>query len=117
MGLMSGYNGGRKFDIDTQGFEFYKLKELADEFGIDAEYDVKGLVIFSTKYGDSPTIILGDRFVNLPKRLSDKVYDMLNNDAVVDAIKNDKVSFKVRTFEDTKFNRGTCYDVTWIDKK
>ena len=115
MSVIAKYNKGSQFDIDTEGFKFYKLSKIYNKKKPDMVYWIKGLQVFNTKYGDSAVAILDDKFVNLPSHMIGTVKDMLDDDKVVEAIKEDKIGFTIRTYEDSKHGKGTCYGVQWVE--
>lgn len=113
MGVMSKYNKGNRWNVDTKGFKFMKLSEV---YKSDAEvFPIKGVSVFSTKYGDSAVAIMDDKFINLPNHTIEDIRDMVRNDEVVKAIKDGKVGFTIHTYEDAKHNRGLCYGINWVD--
>jgi len=103
-------NKGSKFNINTQGFDFKKLSELKD----DQVYQVCGVKVFTTKYGDSPAAILKDCYVNLPKHMADDVYEILVDDDDVDAINAGKVGLKKRSYHSDKYDKD-CIGIEWVD--
>ena len=103
-------NKGSKFSINTQGFDFKKLYELKD----DQVYQVYGVKVFTTKYGDSPAAILKDCYVNLPKHMADDVYEILVDDDDVDAMKGGKGGLKKRSYNSGKYDRD-CIGIEWVD--
>lgn len=101
---------GKLFSIDTNGFSFVRLEELQQNH----VYPVCGVHNFKTKYGDSPVIISVDCFVNLPKRMADDIYDIMNDETDVRDINDGRVGFKVRKY----IGRDGLEHLTidWVDR-
>lgn len=107
------YNKGEKlFKIETKDFPFKKLKDFKD----GSVHDVHAIYVYETKYGTRASVAFDDCLVNLPMHMVDTARAMLNDEEVINDINAGKVAIKVRTFDDTKYNRGTCYTCDWIDK-
>ena len=111
MSFASKRNRGFKFAIDTTDFQFTKLRDLND----DQVYRIYGLVNFKTRYGDSPTAILADRFVSLPKHMADEIFEILADDEDIKAINEGLVGIKKRPYtgKDGKEYLG----IDWVDIK
>lgn len=107
------YNKERLFPISTEGFEYYSLENLIEEFGYEQVYIVKGLYINTkSQYGAAPVAALDDRYVNLPSHLTGTVEEMLDDPAAIAAINNGAVGFSIY---DYPAHGKTCYGVTWVD--
>lgn len=105
----------KKFDIDTEGFEYYNLDDLYEENGEDYQYILKGFYINKkSKYGDAPVAITLDYFVNLPQHMLDTVKEICADADDVADINNDKVGFKIYSYEDEK-HKKTCYSIRFED--
>lgn len=122
MSFASKHNKGAvNWEIDTKGFEYFKLQDLYEmDLGIDEPLEVKGLFVNSganSEYGASCCAILEDRLVNLPQFMIDEVKEILASDEDVASIKAGKVGFYIRTYQSDK-KKGkdkTCYSITWAD--
>lgn len=90
-------------------------KNLKD-FGVDNTVILRGLYI-NTKgnFGEEPVAMTDNAYVNLPKHLANDVSNMMADEEFITAVNEGKVGFKVRSYEDTKFGKGTCYSVEWVD--
>ena len=112
MGIASKYNkGGIDWAIDTTGFEYHSLSELS----ADTEIVVHGLFINSKgKFGPSPVLIASDRYFNLPSYMTDTVRDMLQDQELIQAIKDKKVGAIVRAFTVKNFGKES-WTVDWSD--
>ena len=118
MGLMDKYNkGGTVFEVDIKDFKFVSLEELYKRdngktiFGIDGLYINK-----KSSFGDHPVAIVAceEMLVDLPAHLTEDVKLMLQDQEVVEAIKNNKVGFIVQEYEQKKYKK-LCYGIKWED--
>lgn len=94
---------------------FKELSELFKEYGNGQFFTVRGLYI-NTKsiYGDNPTIVLDNAFVNLPKHLLDTVKEMRQDEELTTAINNGKIGFQIYEYTQENYNKK-CYSVTWVE--
>lgn len=107
------YNRERIFPIDTNGFEYYSLSDLAEEFPEEQIYVVRGIYINSkSQFGAAPVIALDDRYVNFPQHTMSVVEDILNDNNAIAAINEGHVGFTLYKYN--SHNR-VCYGVTWVD--
>lgn len=62
-----------KWDINTEGFQYYKLKEYLKEFNIpdDEVITVRGYYINDLQNGRAVTIITDDCMINMPSHALD----------------------------------------------
>lgn len=118
MGLMDKYNkGGVSFDIDIKDFSFVTLETLYKRDNGKTVFPVDGLYINKKgNFGDHPVIISGkeNMLVDLPAHQLESVKEILQDGEAINAIKNNKVGFTVRTYEQKKYKK-TCYDISWED--
>ena len=117
MGIASSFNkAGNKFTFQSDStFEFFSLADLYNE-DPEAVHVVRALwVNKDSKYGPSPVATLEDRYINLPGHALESVNAIIDSEEAVAAVNDGKFGFKVRTYEDTKYGRGTCYSVEWVD--
>lgn len=121
MGLMSKFNNANAFmDIDTSNYNYVSLKDVLDETKGKA-YPIKGLFINAKGNFGAEAVAIGDHvLINLPRYVVDSVKEMLDNEIVIDAIKQGRVGIKVHTYRN-KFSKqkdGSIqdfYSVEWID--
>lgn len=66
MGMFDKFNGGQKWEKNTEGFEYIKLREYLDVNGWDKSIRVYGYYINHLENGDACTIISENCFINLP---------------------------------------------------
>lgn len=113
--LFGKFNAARKFDIDTTGFDYLSLEDLMNRDGEGQEYIVRGMYI-NTKglYEAAPVVALDSEYVNLPSHLTAVCEQILDDPRSVQAIRDGKCGFKVRTYEKKQYNK-TCFTVEWID--
>lgn len=117
MGLMDKYNkGGITFDIDISGFTFVDLKSLYSKAPNEV-FKFDGLYINKkSSFGDHPVAIMckEEMLVDLPAHLVEDVKSMLQDQEVIEAIKNGKVGFSIHEYEQKQFKKK-CYGIHWED--
>ena len=87
MGFASKYNKTRKFDIDTNGFEFAAPADLFNQNGKDYVYPIRAMFINTKgKYNDNPVVATDSFFVDFPAHMCDTCREILNDDEAVAAI-------------------------------
>ena len=112
--VASKYNKVKRFDVNTDGFEYKKLEELYKEGEVNI-FPLKALYINTKgKFGDRPLAVTDKCFVNLPNHLLETVREMLNDTELIDAINDDKVAFEIYAYEDKTYNK-LCYSINWVD--
>jgi hypothetical protein len=115
MGFASKYNRTRKFDIDTNGFEFASVADLYNNNGSDAVYPLRALFINTKgKYNDNPVAATDSFFVDFPSYMTETAREILADDDAVAAINAGKVGFKFYTYTQKRYNR-LCYGVEFVD--
>lgn len=119
MGYASKLNkSGNRFTFQSdQTFDFFKLEDLYNE-DPEAVYVVRSLWFLPTKnpkFKDTPIITLDDRHIKCPVHMTEDIQSIINDPEGVDLVNNQKIGFKVRTYEDKAYGRGTCYSVEWVD--
>lgn len=113
-GLMAQFNRQNIFDVDTSNFKWVNLKTL---FDTDPKAKHKVLGLFTNnggKYGTEPVAIIDGFLVNLPRHLLDTVQQMLDDDDIVQYIKDGHVAFSIYQYHSSKYNRD-AYSVKWLD--
>lgn len=107
------HNKVNRWNIDTTNFEYKKISEIIAADGEDVTYKVFGVMLNKGKYGPSPVVILESCFVNLPKRMSDDVDAILDNNEDVHDITEGKVGIEFYSYagKDDK----TYYSANWVD--
>lgn len=90
-------NNRVNFGIDTNGYTFIALKELP----LNAIIRVNGLFIYKGKYGYTPVIInqKDELLITLPLHRFKKVSEILNNNEMVEKIKNNEIIIIVDDYE------------------
>lgn len=114
MGLMNRFNkGGIDWGIDTEKMNYIKLSEFPVS---DDIIKINGVFINKKgNFGAHPVAIGDGSLIDLPAHLSEAVEEMLASPEVVEAIKNGKVGFKVRSYDADKFGKKDCRSVEWVD--
>lgn len=112
--VASKYNKVKRFDVNTDGFEYKKLEELYVEGEVNI-FPLKALYINTKgKFGDRPLAVTNKEFVNLPNHLLETVREMLNDAELIEAINAGEVAFEIYSYEDRNYNK-LCYSVNWVD--
>lgn len=106
------------FGIDTTDFTFVKLTDIYNDEkdgGGDVVHPIDGMYVHKSQLGDSPVIIDTEnkRLVNLPQFTGDTVREILANPYAVDAIKANKVGYRIYEYES---HAKKCYGITFVDK-
>lgn len=117
MSFATTFNKGSRFTIDTTGFEYIKLSDLAKEIGMEDTHRIAGLYINTKgKYADHPVAILPDlgKLVDLPEHMTEVVRDILANDQACADIAAGKVGVKFEAYHSKKFDRD-CVGCRWVD--
>ena len=114
MSFASRHNKVNRWNIDTKGFEYRKIKDLVAEDGENVVYAVHGVMVNrGGKYGDSPSVILENCFVNLPKHMAEEVSNIIDSAEDREAIQSGKVGIEFYSYESTSGN--ICYSANWVD--
>ena len=109
------YNKGKKFNIDTTGFEYVSLKELYCTYGEEMVYPLTAVYINrKSLYGEAPVFATNDCFVNVPSYMLDIVKDILSDEEAIEDINNAKVGFIIYTYHSDIYNCD-CYGVNFTD--
>lgn len=112
------YNSTKIFDIDTEGFEYMNLEDLAEADAKSEEpqvYIIKGVYINKKSlYDPSPVVALDTCYVNLPAHLLDACSEMMSNPVAVKEINEGHCGFRIESYHQKKYNRD-CYTVEWVD--
>ena len=108
-------NGVRKFDYEmTEKHEYKKLEELYKE-NQEGVYIVR--MFYTNKksmYGENEVVVTDDYIINLPKHLTEKVEEIINNDEYIELIHNGKFAFNIYEYEYTQGKQvKKAYSVNW----
>ena len=109
--------GAIDWQVNTENFDYFKLKDLFEMNGAEEAYTLKGVFINRNKsekqlkeFGASPVGILEDRFVNLPNHMLSEVEEILKDEEDIASIMNGEAVFKIREYES---HGKTCYGLDW----
>lgn len=80
-GLFAEMNHKKKWDIDTEGFEYIKLKDYIEVNG-NEPIVVNGFYINETELGEALTIIADTCFINMPSHAIEN-FKKLDNDEMI----------------------------------
>ena len=113
MSFASKYNRSNRWDVNTDGFEYKKIADIVAADGEDVTYKVRGVRITNGKYGEGAVVILDSCYVNLPKRMTEDVEQILSSNEDIDAIKSGKVGIEFYSYmgRDGKPH----YSANWVD--
>ena len=111
----SKFNKGRKFNIDTEGFEYKSLVDCYNDFGVDTIYPLQAIYI-NTKgqFGDAPVFATDSFFVNVPHHMLETAEEILADEEAITAINEQKVGFTIYPYKADKYNRD-CFGVKFVD--
>ena len=114
--LVEGLNKGiRKFDYEmTDKHEYRTLEELFKE-NVETIYIVK--MFYTNKksmYGENEVVVTDDYIINLPKHLTEKVEEIINNEEYLQLIREGKFAFNIYEYEYTQGKQvHKAYSVNW----
>ena len=114
MSVFSKYRHNMSIDwgIDTTSYPFVKCSDVE----LDTKIPIFGMFITpDSGYGEGAIVILEESLLSLPQRYVGQIKDMMDDQDVVKAIKDDKAAIIVTTFESKKFKK-TGYDVEITDR-
>lgn len=112
------FNRERLFDIDTTGFEYFKLRDLYEADGEDVVYVIRGIYLGTkSEFADeSPIVALDDRYVNLPQFQLAEIKEMLASKYAISAINRGEGGFKIQKYiKKLKTGSRVCYKAVWVD--
>lgn len=113
MSVFSKYRRNMSIDwgVDTSDYPFVKCSEV----DLEKKIPIYGMFITpDSGYGEGAIVILEDSLLSLPQRYVNQIKDMMDDNDVVEAIKNSKAAIIVTTFESKKFKK-TGYDVEFTE--
>ena len=113
MSFASKHNKVNRWNIDTKGFVYRKIKDIVAEDGENVVHTVHGVMVNLGKYGDSPCVILENCFVNLPKHMAEEVSNIIASAEDREAIQSGKVGIEFYSYESASGN--VCYSANWVD--
>ena len=114
------FNTAKIFNIETEGFDYISLEDLAAAIPADADpneviFIVRGIYLNKKGlYEPAPVVALDDCYVNLPSHLYDTCADIIADNLAVAAINDGKVGFRIEKYFQKKYQKD-CYSVEWVD--
>lgn len=117
MSFASRYNKGNKFTINTEGFTYKKISDIATPENIDNVYMVAALYINTKgKFEDHPVAVLPQlqTMVDLPPHMTEQVREILADDEAIKEIEAGKVGIKFEVYMSKTYNRQ-CLGCRWVD--
>lgn len=94
--------------------EYTNLKDLYKENGKDKVYEVLGLYVNTSKFGEQGSAVLEDIQVNLPKHLVPVINEIRGNEKLVDDINAGRVGFTIYEYIPKNYNKK-AYSIRWED--
>lgn len=113
MSFASRHNKVNRWNINTQGFVFKKIKDVVTAEGEDVTYKVYGVMPTRSKYGESAAVILENCYVSLPSHMLYEVSKILDSIEDCEAIRAGKVGIEFYSYESKSGN--VCYGANWVD--
>lgn len=111
---ISKYNR-RLFEINTEDFKYFSLKEIMDSSG-ETEFPLRAIYINrKSQFGDAPVFATDTCFVNIPSHMLDACLDILDDPEAIEAINDCRVGFRVETYKAQNYGNKECYTVSFID--
>ena len=115
MSFASKYNNEKKFTYDTEGFEYFNLKDLFENDGEGVIYPFWGFYINNkSNYDPYPVAFTDSFFVNLPTHMLKVCEEILKDDADIASINEGKVGFKIYTYYSERHKKD-CYSIKFVD--
>lgn len=114
MSVFSKYRRNMSIDwgVDTSSYPFVKCSDVE----LETKIPIFGMFITpDSGYGEGAIVILEDELLSLPQRYVGQIKDMMDDEDVVRAIKDNQAAIIVTTFESKKFKK-TGYDVEFTDR-
>jgi len=105
---------GKIFDFTIpMGYEYKKLPEMVQMYGMDAIHKVNAIYISKGgNYGKQPVVATDHELVNLPSHLVGTVEEIFNDDDSIALVNAGMVGFFVYRYEN---NKGIQHSIQWFD--
>lgn len=120
MSFASKYNQGRKFSIDTTGYQYMKSADVLAKGGEGITYVIAGLYI-NTKgnFEPHPVVIIPEleALVDLSQYMTKQVTEILADDEACADIEAGKVGIQFEYYDSKKYKRANCTGCRWVDIK
>lgn len=94
--------------------EYTNLKDLFSKNGKDTVYEVLGLYINDSKFGEQGSAVLDDVQVNLPKHLTPVIKEIRGNEKLVEDINDGLVGFEIYQYIPRNYDKK-AYSIRWVD--
>lgn len=105
------YKGGIDWEIDTKNMDFIKCADISQE----TQHKIHGVFITRDRgYGRGAVAILDDALLSMPHRYVETVETILNDEEMVQEIKDGKVAIEIDEFVSTKYKK-VGYDITFVE--
>lgn len=116
MSFATKYNRGKKFDIDTKGFEYVSLKELWEVCGEGTVIPLTAIYINRKgKFGKSPVFATDNCLVNIPTHMVDMCEEILSEPVNIKEINEGKVGFTIYEYHSDEYNTD-FYSINFVDR-
>lgn len=115
MSFASRFNKEKKFDIDTNGFQYNSIVDMFNFNGENWVYPLRAIYINTKgKYQDAPVFATDDCFVNIPSHMIDTAREILTDEQAIAEINNGKVGFQIYSYHNGRYNKD-CFGVRFVD--
>lgn len=94
--------------------EYTNLKDLFSKNGKDTVYEVLGLYINDSKFGEQGSAVLDDVQVNLPKHMTPVIKEIRGNEKLVEDINDGLVGFEIYQYIPRNYDKK-AYSIRWVD--
>lgn len=108
------YSHGKKFNVDSDNFEFISLDEYVTKFDTTKPVKVLGMFTFDGKYGERAALIANGYKITVPDHLVPDIKSIMGNAEEVAAINAGKCGFTFTTYQDKNGktrNSGSFIDI------
>lgn len=104
MSFASKFNKGKKFTVDTEGFEFVDRKDLFAAEGEGTVFPLTAIFINTkSQYGNHPVFATDKFFVDAPAHMMETVEEILADSDAIACINEGKVGFCLYEFTSDKY--------------
>lgn len=113
MSVLNKYNKKVSFQFDgDKERDFTNLKDLHASVGKDVTVLEAIFINTKSRFGDAPTLVTSDKFVNAPQHLLKDAKEMLEDSEFINMVNERRVGFKIYSYEG---KNGQGYSVEWVE--
>lgn len=104
MALFNKFNKSRIYDIDTEGFEGRKAKDVYSEIG-NKPLLMRGLFINHSDLGDSVSVVTNKSIIYFGGAMVETAEEIMQNDECTAVLNSTGVAFHIEEFTSKKYKR------------